>query len=428
MKLEADDLGFLKELAEATVSASRVQPGERVGNSPANTMGFAVIRPGGRECYPAYWIRDFAMSIASGFISQDEIVNHVRLSLRTQNGGSERKLKSGAIVPASAIADHVNFDGGAVFYPGTMSAGEDQGGEPFGVLPPGDDQYWVIAAAAAVKNRDFLGERIGGVPVIDRLNWGFAAAESDPSTGGMFTTSEPRRAVGFGFCDTVYLTGAILFPSLLRYVAATQLSQMRGSRGVRADEKEFRETAESVASHIPLIFRDPQAGHGWLLAATGVGRQPDVWGTLYALHLKILPDDIASRARRTIADAVRRGTITSQGAVRHIPTEFDASPTTAWERVAPGVAKGTYQNGAYWHTPTGWLVEALSVEHEDLAHHVFGDYISHLRGHDFRKEPAHGAPFECFTKDMGASQNPVYTTSVTVPYAVLRDLNEYGAR
>src|SRR5688500_3450756 len=53
MKFPADDLRFLRELARDVIEAARVKPGQRVGDSPANTLGHAVIRPGGRDCYPA---------------------------------------------------------------------------------------------------------------------------------------------------------------------------------------------------------------------------------------------------------------------------------------------------------------------------------------------------------------------------------------
>src|SRR5437870_4121180 len=113
---------FLKELTAAVVESSRVYPGQRVGESPVNTTGGTLIRPGGRECYPAYWIRDFAMSLESGCITEAEMLHHLRVVARSQNDDRERVLDH-AIIPAFSVPDHVNFDGGAVFFPGTMSAG-----------------------------------------------------------------------------------------------------------------------------------------------------------------------------------------------------------------------------------------------------------------------------------------------------------------
>jgi hypothetical protein len=390
----ADDVRFLREMARDVIEAARVRPGQRVGTSPANTLGHTVIRPGGRKDYPAMWVRDFSMSLDCGLIERAEIEQHFRLIVSKQNGKRERRLESGAIVPPLAVPDHVNFDGGAVFYPGTMSTGEDQGGEPFGVLPPMDDNFELIHIAHHLK-----------LPRDEMLMATFDAVSADPATGGMVSTPAHRRAVGFGFYDAVYLTGAMLFPSLLRYRAARELA--------------LHDVAASIASHLVPIFSAEKQKHGWLYAATDVGRQPDVWGTLYALHLNVLPEDFAARARETVADALRRGTLTLEGAVRHLPTD-----SGGWEKVAPGVKVNTYQNGAYWHTPTGWLSSALHESHPELAMDVFKQYIAHLCEQDFRRGENFGAPWECFGRDGAARQNPVYMTSVTLPLSVIQQLEE----
>jgi len=99
----------------------------------------------------------------------------------------------------------------------------------------------------------------------------------------------------------------------------------------------------------------------------------------------------AAAARKTVADALRRGTITLEGGVRHVPTDLDFSKTTAWERSMS--ALNTYQNGAYWHTASGWLIEALWKKERPLALQVFREMLTHLRAQDFRKGPGHGAPW-----------------------------------
>ena len=418
--IEPDDLRFLRTLARDVVEASRVRPGERIGDSPANTSGDTLIRPGGRACYPAVWVRDFSMSLDCGLIPPNEAQHHLDFFARAQNGPTERRLGAErAIIPPFALPDHVNFDGGVVFYPGTMSAGDDQGGEPYGILPPADDHYDWIHVAHHLFTRGSLdlsaARADGGLSLRERLLRAFDAVGTDDSTGGMVHTNAARRFVGFGFCDTVYLTGALLFPSLLRHRAAIEMAEMLG-------DNSLRRRASAIADHVVPIFSDRKRFGGWLLAATEVGRQPDVWGTLYALHRNILPAEFAAAARDTVAGAVRRGTITLDGAVRHVPTDHDFSPVSAWEKVAPGVAVNTYQNGAYWHTPTGWLVSALWPSHQELALDVFRQYVAHLRGQDFRRGEAFGAPWECFGRDGKAKQNPVYMASVTVPLAAIERL------
>lgn len=140
-------LPFLRDITAAVVEASRVRPGESVMNMPANTTGGTLIRPGGRTNYPSFWVRDFAMSLDCDLVTIEEIHHGVRVIASRQNGDTQRRLQSGAIIPPYAIADHINFDGQPVFYPGTYSPGEDQGGGIWGVLPPIDDHYYFIHAA-----------------------------------------------------------------------------------------------------------------------------------------------------------------------------------------------------------------------------------------------------------------------------------------
>jgi hypothetical protein len=414
------DMVFLKQLAAATIERARVRSGETRGRMPANDRGFTLITPGGH--YPAFWIRDFAMSLDCGLIGAEEVLPQLELIARCQNGERERRLQSGAIVPPFAVPDHVNFDGGAVFYPGTYSSGEDQGGKPWGPLPPIDDHFYFVHIAHAVwrgtRNAKFLDRAIGGRSLFDRLVRAFQSPASDPRTGAAVTTKD-RRAVGFGFQDSVYLLGSLAFATLLRYRAAKQLAELSQASGRKDLGEEFSQTAKQIAAHFPEVFSASDRNDGWLSAATEVGRQPDVWATLFALHLEILPDDAAKRARKTIAAAVIApgNTIEYQGAVRHVPSDRYFAPDRCWESAVS--AANTYQSGAFWHTPTGWLIESLAAADPDLARQVAKRFVQHLRDNDFRKGEGRGAPWECFGIDMAHAQNPVYMTSVTLPLAVL---------
>ena len=417
----AEDLGFLRDLTRDVVRAARVRPGEKRGGSPANTTGFTLIMPGGN--YPAYWIRDFAMSLDSGCVTAEEMLDHLRLTARCQNGPEIRRLKNGLMVPPFAIPDHINFDAGPVFYPGTYASNAEQGDGTYGILPPIDDHFEFIHIAhryyRASGQSGFLGEAVGGMTVLDRLLKAYAAPTTDPATG-LVVTSAQDRAVGFGFCDSIYFTGNLLFPSLLRFRAANQLADLCRAGGHRGPIKRLKSESENIAAHLAPTFGDRPRLAGWLMAATGVGRQADVWGTLYALHLGALGGAAAPHAIRTIAEAVTRETITCEGAVRHVPMDLDASPTSAWEKA--GCAHNTYQNGAFWHTPTGWLMEALAKADRGLSRRIFQDYIQHLRQGDFRLGAKNLAPWECFGRHGHAAQNGVYMTSVAAPWAIIRTM------
>lgn len=422
---DREAMEFLRGIAAATVKAAHVAPGANKSGGGVNTTGIPLITPGGN--YPAFWIRDYAMSLDCGLIGPEKMLPQLKLIARCQSGGIERKLQSGGIVPPYSIPDHIRMDGRPVYYPGTYSAGEDQGGNPWGPLPPADDQFYLIHVAYAywreTKNALFLTERIGELSLLERLIKAFHAPEIDPKTGAVVAIP-PRRAVGFGFEDSIYMLGAMSFATLLRWRAARQLAELCVAAGKAPQAEEFRKTAATIADNLPGVFCDSPALGGWLRGATQRCRQPDVWATLFALHLGVLPKDTQQRARDTIVEAVRAGgkqpVIEYQGAVRHVPTTHDFSDKSAWEGAEE---KGRYQNGAYWHTATGWLIEALYPAEATLARQVFERYIAHLKKYDFRKGNG-GAPWECFGVDLQGAQNPVYMTSVTLPLAIVEAIGQ----
>jgi hypothetical protein len=421
----ASGMEFLRGMSRDVVESARVKPGQRRGGSMTNSVGFTLICPGGN--YPAYWIRDFAMALESGFITQEEMLNHLRLTASCQNGPTARRLAHGLVIPPFAIPDHINFDGGGVFYPGTMSSGNDQGNGAYGILPPVDDHYEFVHIAYRLYRTSgsgrFLTESINGMTLLERLVAAFNAPQVDPLTG-LVETGATNRAVGFGFYDTVYMTGKMLFASLLRHRAAGQMAELHQATGSPESAEPFREIQRNIARNLAADFSGPPGMGGWLRACTGTSAQADVWGTLYALRLGVLPTAAAEQAERTVLESVRQGTITYEAAVRHVPTNMSYSASTAWERTA-GVAINTYQNGAYWHTPTGWLIAVVARKDRALARDLFDQYVKDLRRGDYRLGGGRQAPWETFGPG-GYAQNGVYLASVALPLAVLESVEARG--
>lgn len=423
-ELPKADLDFLRGLTADVIQAASVQPGSNGGGRwpLTNTCGFTLLTPG-KDTYTAVWIRDFSMSVDSGLIGAAELLNQLRLICRTQNGPAELKLAHGLHVPPWAIPDHINYDGRPSFFPGTYSSGEDQGSGACGRLPPADDHYEFIHIAHAyfrtTRDARALQTAVNGLSVFERLQKAFACPATDPRTG-LVETTEADRAVGFGFCDAEVHTGKLLFASLLRYRAAGELAELATALGRRELALELGSAQAAIRASIPSNFCDSRAIGGWLRASTGLSRQPDVWGTLFALHVGVLGHAESVAARSTVAAAVKAGTIAFEGGVRHVPTDMDFSKATAWERSLAGL--NTYQNGGYWHTASGWLIESLLPIDRDMARQVFGEMIAHLRSQDFRKGPGFGAPWEVFGPNGRGRQNPVYLASVALPFGILKGL------
>jgi len=421
---QSQDMAFLSQMTSDVVQACRIPPGQSVNGSPSNSVGFTVIMPGGNGGYPAFWVRDFAMSLDSGFIMPLEMSNQLQLIAQSQNGSNALNLANGLIVPPYAIPDHIEFNGSPTFYPGTYATGTNQGNGTYGILPPADDHYWFVHVAFCLfRTQDgtaFLSANVNGMTILQRLVAAFDAPTTDPQTG-LFETTATNRAVGFGFCDGIYFTGKILFPSVLRYQAAGELAAMYQGMGQSNAATPYLQVQSQISSNLAATFTGGTNLGGWLMAATEIGGQADVWGTLYALHTGALTGTAASNALAAIITGVTNQTIVYDGAVRHVPTNLDYSSTSAWQQT--GEALDNYQNGAYWHTPTGWLIEAVYQINPGLASEIFAQYLQYLRANDYRLGQGPQAPWECFYPPSGYTQNGVYMTSVTAPYAVVSNMN-----
>lgn len=183
---------------------------------------------------------------------------------------------------------------------------------------------------------------------------------------------------------------------------------------MHSEAAKYIETAEELKALIPAVFSDSR---GMLRASTGSSSQPDVWSTALAVYWGILEGDASVKACRLLADAYLEGNLAYKGNIRHILVPDDFSESSAWEYTH--VPKNTYQNGAYWGTPAGWVAGAISRVNPEAAKKLVKEYIQELRENDYRKGPAFGAPYECFHPE-GNLQNPVYLTSVSCPYAVFK--------
>jgi hypothetical protein len=412
-----EDISFVRQMAIDLIEASRVRPGESVGAYGPNTTGGTLIRPGGRDCYPAFWIRDYAMSLGCGAITLEEQEHALLLTARLQ-ADSDHRTRSGGQILRGSIADHITFDGLPIFYPGTLDDYEGQGG-PWGPLPPFDNAFFFVYMAwwLAIRygRKDLLTASVNGLSLAERLHLAFDSVPADPQTG-LVKCTRANRGVSFGFMDTVYHTGKLLFASLLKWRAARWMEEISHFQDDGERAQRYRRIYQQIQECLPATFSHPC---GLLRASTGISSQPDAWGSTFAVYCGLLPWQESHRLSQVLADLYRQGRLAWNGAIRHVPVGMDFSEESCWERVVGGFKHNTYQNGAYWSTPTGWVIYALDQVDQEAAHQLAEEYITELQGGDYRKGEAFGSPWECAHSDGEHRQNPVYMASVT---AVLPEL------
>jgi len=415
------DFEFLETLTKDVLESSRIYSGQEVPlGFGVNNTGGTLIRPGGRDCYPAFWIRDYAMSLDCGFITVEEQKHMLLLTASTQCDQTWIS-RGGSMIPTGAIADHIRMDNSLpIYFPGTYSY-EDQGTATWGKTPPYGDQFlFVHMAYIYLKTTDdinLLTTKINGTSLIDRLELAFKVPPVNTDNQIVYTTDE-FRGVDFGFRDAITITGDLCFPSILKYRASNELAELFEMLGDTLKADKYKNIAKNIRAAIPQLFMDE---NGMLLASTGKSSQPDVWSTALAIYYNILDDNQSLKSCRYLADAYLKGELAYKGNIRHILTCDDASESSAWKYTSTNLKKDTYQNGAYWGTPVGWVCFAIARADVQLAKKLAGEYINELRENDYRKGKKFGAPYECFNKT-GENQNPVYLTSVTCPFAVLKDI------
>ena len=211
----------------------------------------------------------------------------------------------------------------------------------------------------------------------------------------------------------LFRSGDLCFPSLLKYKASVELAELFELLHLKGKAEVYRNIANRLKSEIPQVFSDSR---GMLLASTGKSKQADVWSTALAVYMGILEKDNLTTTCRFLRDAYRNGTLASRGNIRHILTCDDFNESTAWE--SSEAEKNTYQNGAYWGTPTGWVCYAIAKVDIPAAKQLAKEYVDDLRAGDYRQGPDFGAPWECYNAK--SAQNAVYLTSVSCPYSVFK--------
>ncbi|NBW02783.1 MAG: hypothetical protein EBR87_03560 [Cytophagia bacterium] len=415
--LDANDLAFLEQMVKDVMEASRIYPGQKISKDfgPNQTNG-VLIRPGGRTSYPAFWIRDYAMSIETGYVSEKEQKHMLDLTANTQSDSLIR-TKWGTIIPKGSIADHIRIDDGKpIYFPGTYSF-ENQGDKKWGMQPPFCDQFFFIQMAyfyvKSFSQTAQLTNEIKEVKLIDRLELAYQMPPSN-TRSHLVQVDESNRGVDFGFRDAIYITGKLCYASLLKYQAARQLAYLYGKMGNKSKILHYQQEANILKISINRTFIDAR---GMLRASTGgTSGQADVWATSLAIHLGVLTGQSRLKSAQYLRDAYLKGELSQKGNIRHVIKSDDFSTTSAWEKSV--VPINTYQNGAYWGTPVAWVCQAIAYVDVPSAQKLAKEFIQELQEGDFRKGESFGSPWECFNDKL--TQNPVYLTSVAVPLIIFK--------
>lgn len=403
------DLKYLKDLASETITRCTFMKTMQYNGT---TEELLVLLPSGDECYTSFWIRDCVMMVESGLVPTDLVKKYIAIFASCgQNGKETRYLENGLIVPPYAVADHVNYNGRPVFYPGTYADGENQGNGSYGTYPPFCDNFFFVMLVdfyiAQSGDVHILQQKFDGIDLLTRMEYALKGYNIDAETE-LCRSDEDAFTVDWGFVDTIKKTGLLLMASLLRYRAALVLAKYTGESADKGTY--YRELAKKISDNIMKVFYDTESG--WLYSATGIGHQHDVWATAYAVCAGVLKEE---KTYQALQKAYMEKTAIVNGCVRHILTTEDFSEKSAWEQTRTD--KGSYQNGGYWATATGWYARALWDYDQEISNAILEDFIEHTK-----KYRLQGAPYEWINEDTTKFAGCGYGTSGVLPYTAFKDI------
>jgi hypothetical protein len=133
----------------------------------------------------------------------------------------------------------------------------------------------------------------------------------------------------------------------------------------RENATEWKDQADQSENALWLLWDDSKGAY---LAANEVCRQVDVWGNAFLVTHGIGDKSRQLRVAQYLANHYPE--FVHRGQVRHLPEP------ERWDRLFVDTPAGTYQNGGYWGTASGWMIKALSTVHPALAKKTLDDLIS----------------------------------------------------
>jgi glycogen debranching enzyme len=339
--------------------------------------GITAFPPQVGAGYDAFWLRDYAYMLegnADAF-SDAEVTNAYRYFLGGQRSDG-------------AMVDCIKFDGIPVYMPGGGTLGRN---------PVADGSQFAVDVAWHTFQKTHDKRLIA--QTVDKLITAMNAVPRNPANG--LVRIRPGTEIDrcpYGFTDTVHKQGDELFCSLLFVQASRQLGELLNAVGRPDEAKTWNTESLRVTRSINQVFWGAKTG--LYLAATDVCRQPDIWGSAFAVSIGVADSQraqaVAAYFDRHYSELVKRGQL------RHLPAGM------VWESTS--TSPGTYQNGAYWATPIGWFVQTLDRVNPKLADQTVVDLVNDfIATHDEN---------ECVND--GYAHVSHYLVSATLPLAGIR--------
>ena len=296
--------------------------------------GTGLYTPDGMGNYHALWTRDFAYMVEyAGDLMPDEdkekCIEYL-LNSADKNGW---------------IPDRVDADGNALY---------TAGGSDFPASPNLDNGCLVIIAAICYLeciDETSAKELFGKWK--EALCKGVDCLPKDSS--GLVCNKAAVPHSPYGFTDCIAKTGLLSMESILLWKSLKLL--VKWLKKCNFEAKSYMKQIELIEQNFSSVF---SLDSGLLLSSTEKCSMPDLWASCFALAEGFPLEDI-HKEKISKWFCEHYDEVTEAGQLRHVPKGM------YWEETFEPVEEGTYQNGAFWATPAGWLFETLMLTDKNLA-------------------------------------------------------------
>jgi hypothetical protein len=285
--------------------------------------GYSLMRPCSSKHYNGLWHDDFTWPM----IGYPELQKGPELC-------DSIKWITRASIDLPVVPDRIEYDGTPIMNPGAGDSRPMSESMPLH-LP----SAWVRLLSYAEKAGCTIPQKQAWAQLIKRsfqqVPFAFDLVYSDPQ----------RSIIGFGFMDSIRLTGLDLMTSLVTIRGMERSASL--FKGFIDDETiaQWSARAAKIRKAIPRLFDEEIGG---FLGATRKGRAFSVWGN--GLAWSLADADQKKIIARTFTDKWSK--IFLQGCTRQVPGP------KGW----PGTNRPvTYMNGGYWGTGTGFVLPAIAA-------------------------------------------------------------------
>ena len=273
-----------------------------------------------------------------------------------------------SIVEMRQLPDRVEPDGLPILSPGPSDR------------PPMTDRMPLHLPGAWVRLLSYYQDM--GVEIPRKREWSqvvFLSFDLNSFACGLAYSDPQHPAIGFGFMDSVKISGFELMSSLVLYRGlqrAVVLFQDELDASVLA---RWKQMAQEIRQNLYRLYDSAIGGY---VEGSHQGHQFSVWGN--GLAYSLAPDD----SKRRIFEFYQknRSKIFRSGYTRQM-----AEPS-GWE--GPGQPKLLYQNGGFWGTGTGYVLPVLYDHDPTAALELANDLVQNLPKVDYCEwlDPVNSTP------------------------------------